>query len=180
MYQPIKKCSFLILLSLITIVSTQAQSVPLPEKSFIDFQVKNLGFPVKGTIKGLKGSIKYNAQTPAAAEFHLSADANTLTTENTMRDNHLHGADYFDVAKYPKLTFESAMIVSTKKGLLVNGRLKIKNQERNIMVPVTVADNQNEWVFSGKFSIKRSDYSIGGTSIISDNVEVNFLITTNK
>ncbi|TDD75502.1 YceI family protein [Flavobacterium caseinilyticum] len=41
------------------------------------------------------------------AIIELSAEVNSINTEVKMRDNHLRSAEFFDVEKYPKMTFKS-------------------------------------------------------------------------
>jgi len=151
------------------------QYKPVDNGSSVQFTIKNLGINVRGGFSGLEGNIVFDPLHIADAVFDVSIDANSINTGNDMRDNHLRNDTYFDVAKYPRIRFVSAKVEpSNKKGVwLTSGKLTIKGHTKDISFPFTAtASSGGGYVFSGKFNINRKDFDVGGSSIISDNLEV--------
>jgi polyisoprenoid-binding protein YceI len=151
--------------------------------SSIEFKIKNFGITVNGSFKGLKGNITFNTQNTATAIFNLSVNANTVNTGIDSRDNHLKKEDYFDVTKFPVLSFRSVRVTSAgKEGQFsVNGNITIKGVTRNISFPFTAVSKQTGYLFTGSFTLNRRDFGVGSSSIIlSDNLDVSFSINATK
>ena len=75
---------------------------------------------VHGSFNGLKGKVIYDPAHPDASKAELTIDATTLDTRNDMRDKDLKSENFFDVAKFPTITF-----VSTKAEPAGEGKLKL-------------------------------------------------------
>ena len=150
------------------------QIKPVSSGSSIRFTVTNLGIDVSGSFSGLEGDIQYDPKKPAATTFNVSVDANTVNTDNTMRDDHLRADTYFDIKKYPRISFVSTKVEpSPEKGFFtVSGKLRIKNTTRDISFPFTVEPSNGGYLFKGNFNINREDFGVGGYSIISDRVDL--------
>ena len=92
-----------------------------PMHSQADFAVKHMMVStVHGSFNGLKGTVEYDPAHPQMSKAKLTIDATTLDTRNDMRDKDLKSENFFDVAKYPTITF-----VSTKVETASQGKLKI-------------------------------------------------------
>ena len=152
----------------------QAQYKPVDNGSSVKFAIKNFGFVVDGSFTGLTGNIKFDPARPADAAFDVSIDAGTVNTDNTMRDDHLRQPAYFDVKAHPRIRLLSDKITnSNKKGVfLFAGKLTIKDQTKPISFPFTADQVDGQIQFKGAFSINRKDFGVGGTSTISDNLDV--------
>lgn len=173
----------IILLSLIFIVSANAFAqnyIPVNEGSKVAFKIKNLGFNVDGFFTGLKGTIKFNTADLSASLFDVTVDANTINTDNNMRDNHLREDTYFDVKNHPVIRFVSEKITASKGSFLVSGKLTIKNKTKDISFPFTAKEENSGYVFDGEFKINRRDFEVGGGSTLSDNVTINLHIISKK
>jgi len=143
--------------------------------SAIEFKIKNFGITVDGSFKGLKGNIIFDTKNTATAIFNLSVDAATVNTGINSRDNHLRKEDYFDVTKFPVISFGSVRVTSTgKEGQFnVNGNITIKGVTKQISFPFTVTPSTSGYIFEGTFSLNRRDFGVGGGSFsLSDNVQV--------
>ena len=151
-----------------------AQLKPVNQESSVQFKIKNFGFSVTGSFTGLEGTIQFDPADIAHAYFSVNIDANTVNTGNNMRDDHLRNDTYFDVKKYPRISFVSTKVTpSSKKGVLfIFGKLTIKDQVKDISFPFTAETSDNGYLFKGTFNINRKDFGIGGASIISDNLDV--------
>lgn len=147
---------------------------PVDEQSSIRFRIKNFGFNVSGSFKGLQGTINFNPENLQSSAMKVTIQANTVNTGNNMRDNHLRKEEYFDVKKYPLITFASTKITpSSKSGtLFMFGKLTIKNVTREISFPFTAVPQQDGYLFKGEFRINRIDFGVGESSAVADNLTV--------
>lgn len=170
------------LLFVITGMLATAQYKPVDDGSSIQFKIKNFGINTGGSFKGLQGNIRFDNNNLNDASFDVSIDANTINTENEMRDNHLRNDTYFDVKNYPRIHFVSTKVTpSTKAGILfIFGKLTIKSETKDISFPFTATLTNDEYVFKGTFNINRKDFGVGGTSVISNNLEVQLNIVAKK
>jgi len=83
---------------------------------------------VYGRFNQFSGHIEFNAQAPEQSTVHVVIQAASINTQIAKRDKHLQTADFFDVSKYPELTFESQSIDKKSEGHVLNGLLTIKGQ----------------------------------------------------
>jgi polyisoprenoid-binding protein YceI len=174
--------SLVILLASVWAFAQVPQWVPVDGNSKVRFKVKNFGFTVEGSFKGLKGTIAFDPSDLSTAKFDVTVDAATIGTDNDMRDDHLRSDSYFDVKAYPRIRFVSAKVTPTNKAgiLLMFGQLEIKGVTREISFPFAASVAGEGYVFKGGFKINRKDFKIGGSSTISDNVDVNLEVATKK
>ena len=165
-----------------TAVFALAQYKPVEKGSSVKFKVKNFGFNVTGSFSGLDGTIQFDPNNLASSSFEVSIDANSVFTDNNARDNHLREDSYFDVKNYPRIRFVSTRVTpSNKKGtLFVFGKLTIKKETKEISFPFTAEPSQDGYLFNGSFSINRKDFGVGGSSTISDNVDLTLSVLATK
>ncbi|HEY2581823.1 MAG TPA: YceI family protein [Mucilaginibacter sp.] len=161
--------------------SVLAQYKPTDQGSELNFTIKNLGFDVTGKFSGLQGDIKFDPANPDAANFDVTIDAVSVNTDNSLRDHHLQGESYFDVKNYPRIHFVSTKVSAQKNGtFMTTGKLTIKKQTKVISFPFSVTASNDGYLFKGMFSINRKDFDVGGTSTISDKLEVSLNILAKK
>jgi polyisoprenoid-binding protein YceI len=149
-----------------------AQYKPVDQGSALTFKIGNFGFDVNGTFNGFQGTINFDPKNLANSNFDVSIDAGTVNTDNGLRDKHLKDADYFDVKNYPRISFVSEKIAAKNGGYTINGKLTIKGKAKEVSFPFTGVPTDNGYVFKGSFKINRKDFGIGGTSTISNELEV--------
>lgn len=147
---------------------------PVDAGSSVQFKIKNLGFTINGSFSGLQGNIRFDPGQLADAAFDVSIDAGTVSTDNSMRDEHLRNDSYFDVQHYPLIRLVSARVEPSNKPnvFFIFGKLTIRNQTKDISFPFTATPSDQGWLFKGNFTINRRDFGVGGASIIADNLEV--------
>lgn len=136
---------------------------------------------VDGSFKNFDVKVTSSKEDFSDAVITLTADVNTINTDNEQRDGHLKGADFFDAAKYGTLSFKSKSFkkVGDKKYKLV-GDLTLHGVTKQVELEVTlngtaVHPYSKKTVAGFKISgtIKRSDFGIGGSTpgaIVSDEV----------
>jgi polyisoprenoid-binding protein YceI len=175
------KKAFLLLIIILTWKAGFAQYKPVDQGSSVQFVIGNFGFDVNGSFKGIQGTINFDPQNLSAAHFDVNIDAGTINTDNNLRDSHLRGESYFDVKNHPKIRLESTKIETAKpNGFVINGKLTIKNTTQSVAFPFTATPTADGYLFKGTFKIKRKDFGVGGTSTISDELEVSLNIIAKK
>ena len=151
-------------------------------KSTATFQIKNMGFNTSGNIDGIKADILFDTANPANSSISAIANVSSLNTGNDMKDEHLKSADFFDVANYPAITIKSTAI-KHKSGNNYIGQFNVtvKNKTMSLPIPFTYTDNGSSAIFNGVLKLKRSDFGIGGSSmVLSDDVMVTINVEANK
>lgn len=113
-----------------------------------------------GKIKGLQGKIVFDEQHVDAAQIDVSVDVNTIATGVWLKNNHAKAEDFFNVEKYPKISFKSKSFKKTASGYLVTGDLQIKNVSKAVQIPFTFHEEGNQGTFEGAFQINRTDYNL--------------------
>jgi polyisoprenoid-binding protein YceI len=74
------------------------------------FQVRHLVSKVGGHFGDFSGTIVADAAKPESSTVEFTVKTTSIDTDNDQRDNHLRSADFFDVAKYPEITFKSSKV----------------------------------------------------------------------
>lgn len=139
-------------------------------KATVTFQIKNMGFNTGGNINDVHANILFDATNLASSNIEASADMKSLNTGNDMKDEHLKSADYFDVITYPKISMKSVAI-KHKSGNNYVGRFNvtIKNKTQLLDMPFTYTEQGNTADFNGVLKLKRSDFDLGGSSMVMAN-----------
>ena len=148
---------------------------PADAGSKVKFVIKNFGINTSGTFEGLSGSINFDPANLSTANFEVNVESKTLDTDNQGRDNHLRKPEYFDVEKFPKLTFKSTRVTTTNKPeyLYLFGNITIKGVTKEIKFPFTYTAKDGGYLFEGEFSINRRDFGVGGKSFsMSDELNI--------
>ena len=79
-----------------------------PAHSAAEFKVRHMMISnVKGKFNGISGTLVLNEADPTASKIEAAIPVNTLTTSDEQRDTHLKSPDFFDVEKFPTITFKS-------------------------------------------------------------------------
>ncbi len=175
---------FVLLVFVFSITRLPAQQyAPVDAGSSVKFAIKNFGLNVNGSFKGLQGKIVFNAENLAASVFNVSIDAATVNTGNGSRDGHLKKEEYFDVVKFPKVSFASTKITGSGKAgqYTMEGMLTIKGISKPVSFPFVVSAEGNKNLFTGQFKINRRNFKVGGNSLVlSDDVTVSLNVSTVK
>lgn len=174
---------FLIAFFLITCFVSSAQQLTISEvESKVSFVIRNMGMNVDGTLKGLKGAMKFDPKSLAASAFDVTVEVNTINTNNTKRDGHLKKDDFFGAAKYPTIRIVTTQIVSKgSNNYKAIGNLTIKNITKKIGFDFTANTLASGYQFKSSFTINRRDFGVGGSSMtMGDIVTVNLDVVGKK
>jgi polyisoprenoid-binding protein YceI len=91
---------------------------------------------VRGEFTRMKGTVVYDEKNPAAIKIDATIDVASINTGEPKRDEHLKSPDFFDVAKYPTITFRSKSARKTANGLAVTGDLTIHGVTKEVVLQV--------------------------------------------
>ena len=146
-----------------------------PTHSVAEFKVKHMMISnVKGKFSGLSGVLKLDETDYTHSTVEASIPAASLSTCDDQRDGHLKSADFFDVEKFPTLSFKSGDIDSTGGGNYeVTGDLTIHGVTKSIILKVedVSAPSKDPWGnhrigLSGSTKINRKDFGLTWNSAL--------------
>ncbi|MFV8326332.1 YceI family protein [Flavobacterium sp. ZS1P14] len=157
-----------------------------PMHSKLTFSTVHHGISdIAGLFKIFEITATTNKADFSDATFELSTELASINTEVEMRDNHLRSAEFFEVEKYPKMTFKSTSIkkIGKEKGKFkLMGHLTLHGITKPVTVNMwyrgTIVNPQSKAITAGfQFSgvLKRSDFDIGPkfpAPMISDEVKI--------
>jgi polyisoprenoid-binding protein YceI len=106
--------------------------------SFAEFKVKHMMISnVKGQFAKVTGVLSLDESDPTDSRVEVSIEAASIETRDAQRDAHLKSADFFDVEKFPTLSFKSTRIGLVRDGeLAVEGDLTIRGVTRKVLFSV--------------------------------------------
>lgn len=173
---------YFLFIALLAITNAFAQVKHAVTKSTVTYEIKNMGINTHGSFGGLTIDIKFDAQNLPASSIEASIETATLNSDNEMRDKHLKSEDYFDIAKYPKITMKSVSF-KHKSGGNYTGvfNVTIKDKTKTVEVPFTYTESGNTAAFKGNFTINRQDFGVGGSSmVLSKEATITIEVETTK
>jgi polyisoprenoid-binding protein YceI len=177
------KQSAIIAAFLVFSVATFAQTWSVDKAhSRLGFGVTHLGIAeLNGSFRNFDSKITSSKDDFSDAVIELTADVNSINTENEQRDGHLKGPDFFDAAKYASFTFKSTSFkkVSGKKYKLI-GDLTLHGVTKPVVLEATLngttTNPMSKKTMAGFHitgTIKRSDFGVAASmpaAMLSDEV----------
>ena len=158
-----------------------------PAHSEITFKIRHLMISnVTGHFAKFSGKMESSKDDFSDAEIEFEADIDSIDTNNEQRDGHLRTGDFFDAAKYPKLTFKSTSFEKQSSGeYKLNGDLTVHGVTKPVTLNVELGGATNDlygqskvgFEISGK--IHRKDFGLEwnapletGGVVLSDEVKL--------
>ncbi|MEY4737927.1 MAG: hypothetical protein RL302_2246 [Pseudomonadota bacterium] len=170
-------------LSLVFVAAAHADQKLVPALSEIVFVSKQMGVPVEGRFKKFDAQISFDAAKLDTSRVNFTVDIGSASLGAPETDAEMPKAVWFNVAKFPQGTFASSAIKALGGGKYeVAGKLSIKGQTQNVVVPVAMVQAGANTTASGVLPIKRLTFKIGegewaDTSMVADDVQVKFKFT---
>lgn len=156
--------------------------------SAIGFKVRHNGLiDIPGFFRDFVGTVNYDANDVTKSTVEFTAKATSIDTGVGGRDNHLRSADFFEVAKFPDVTFKSTKVEKKGKGWMVTGDFTMKGVTKTISLPFAIAGflpagerSPARMGFTAETKINRRDYGVnyGGnipgttTPVIADEIAI--------
>ncbi len=158
-----------------------------PAHSHVQFTVRHMMISkVRGSFEKFEGTFNLDEQNPAASTVDVKIDANSINTRDPQRDAQLRSADFFDVEKFPYLTFKSRKVeVLDSNHAKLYGDLTIKSIARPVILDVEYTGSaKSPWGttslgFEGTTTINRKDWELNwnkaletGGVLVGDEIKV--------
>jgi polyisoprenoid-binding protein YceI len=163
-----------------------------PDHSSVGFSIRHLMVSnVKGNFDKFSGTVDLDDKNITASKVTATIDASSIDTRVQKRDDHLRSPDFFDVAKYPEITFVSKRWSRASNGKLkVSGDLTMHGVTRAVVLDVAPfsKESRDPWGNTRRgttatATINRKDFGIDwnksldtGGLMIGDQVEISLEI----
>lgn len=109
-----------------------------PVHSSVGFNIRHFVAKVPGTFTKFEGTLRVDRDNLEKSSVEATIDVASINTANQKRDDHLRNPDFFDVAKYPTMSFKSKQWKRTgDQSFDVTGDLTIKGVTKEIVLRVT-------------------------------------------
>lgn len=184
-----RKTLFMMTAALLALGTMQAATYEIDgAHSSAGFRVRHLMISnVRGSFSKVTGKVEFDPKNLAASKVEASVDVNTIDTSVEARDKHLKSPDFFDVAKYPSITFASKKFATAGDGKYkVTGNLTMHGVTKEVVLELSdvtpeVKGQRGETRIGGQASTKinRKDFGLtygalmeGGGAVIGDEVVI--------
>ncbi|MCF6214448.1 MAG: YceI family protein [Flavobacteriaceae bacterium] len=130
---------------------------------------------IEGNFTSFSGTITNEKADFSDAKINFTIDANSIYTRNKKRDGHLKSADFFDVVKYPSLTFKSTSLQKKDaKHFILTGYFTMHGVRKlvklDLLAAGTIKDNNGNLKAGFKVTgtLKRSDFGLKYNSVMDN------------
>ena len=161
--------------------------------SEVTFQVRHLVTRVRGRFSDFEGTVAINEGTPELSSVQFTIQAASIDTNEPQRDTHLRSADFFDVEKFPTITFKSTAVAPKGKDSFdVTGDLTMHGVTKRVTLPVAFlgfakTQRGEKAGFEIETTLNRKDYGLNwnkaldqGGFLLADEVKVSIAIAAVK
>lgn len=149
---------------------------------------------VRGSFNEVEGEFHADVDELSNSHVSITLQADSVDTRNAQRDEHLRSADFFDVERFPTITFRSTAIEEIhERAYIVTGDLTIRDVTQQITVPLELAGvmvdafGETRAGFEGSRRIKRRDFGLEwnmpmdkGAVLVSEKIDLEFEISAIK
>lgn len=156
-----------------------------PENSSAEFVCKHVFSKVRGMFTKPSGTVSLDEVTPANSKIRAAIEVSSITTGVEERDTHLKSADFFDVARYPAITFVSTSVSrSNAASYSVTGNLTMHGVTKPVALAVTASPPFNHAGgirrgIEATTSVNRKDFGLrwefpgeGPGIVVGDNIQI--------
>jgi polyisoprenoid-binding protein YceI len=166
------------------------------DKSHSDatFQIRHMMSRVRGHFNDYAGTISVDPAKPESASVEFTLKAASIDTDNENRDKDLRSANFFDVEKFPEITFKSTKVKATGKDKYdVTGTLTMRGVAKEVTLPVQfLGFGKDPWGnekagFAIDVTLNRKDFGLvwnktldSGGVLLGDDVWVSINLETAK
>lgn len=164
---------FRVLLAAVALAAVPASAQDVyridPVHSGIAFTIRHLLAKTSGRFTKFSGEIHLDTKDITKSSVEVTIDAASINTDSTMRDADLRSSNFFDVAKYPTITFKSTSVKEVAKGKLeITGTFTLHGVTKQITFPITDAGTGPGMrpgsvvagFIDGALTLDRDDYGI--------------------
>ena len=157
-----------------------------PAHTTVSFKIRHLFSKVEGTFNQFEGTFDYVPDHPEQWKANATIQAASINTRVEKRDNHLRSPDFFDVEKYPTLTFTSDQVTdATPTSAKLHGLLTIHGVAKRVVLNLEIlGEAKDPWgnvraSFTATTTVNRKDFGVSwnkvletGQLLVGDEVEI--------
>ena len=141
-----------------------------PAHSGIYFEIDHIYAATRGYFEKFDGKVIFDPDNLGGSSFDFTVEVDSINTGNSKRDGHLEANEFFDVRKFPVMTFKSTNIKKVEGDqYMVEGTLIVKDVSKTVSVPFTFfGSKQNPFDkdsevagFEARLAIDRLEYNVG-------------------
>ena len=198
MYSTIKKISFAVILTALSVFTVNAQNATMwkvdKAHTSVNFSVNHFFSAVTGKFTSFEGNINFDPANLQGSSVNFTIPIKSVNTDDSKRDKHLQSADFFDAKSYPNMTFSSTRFEKkSDKDYVAYGKLTIRNVSKDIALPFKITGEMEHPMMKGTIilglastiKINRNDYGVGTgswatTMVVGDNVDININMELNR
>jgi polyisoprenoid-binding protein YceI len=138
--------------------------------SIVEFSIGFAFSRIKGRFSQVHGTILYDPADPAKSSVTVIIETNSLDTGWPHRDEHLRTSDFFDVERFPTITFQSERLTPSGQSWLAEGPLTMHGVTKRIVIPFRfpqppTRSPESRWMIlnaSSSLRLARKDFGILG------------------
>jgi polyisoprenoid-binding protein YceI len=156
-----------------------------------NFKIRHMGVSsVRGSISGVTGTIVWDEKNPGKSSVEATIDTTTVSTNNTMRDKDLKSPNYFNVEKFPTMTFKSTSVSRVNGTLQVVGDLTLAGVTKSVTLDVDGPTAPQKGMggkmvigLSATGTVKRSDFNFAPkmpAAALGDEVQITIDVEANQ
>jgi polyisoprenoid-binding protein YceI len=154
-----------------------------PMHTAVTFSVRHLMSKVRGRFNDVEGQVRVG-ESPGSWSVEASIAMASVDTGTPMRDEDLRSANFFDAARFPSMRFVSAEVTKDTSGFRVVGDLTIRGITHQVPIEVEFLGVDESGLqgeprigFSGRATVRRSDFGVGESSVQGNKVVVGDVVT---
>jgi polyisoprenoid-binding protein YceI len=145
----------------------------VPEKSKIDFVGKKADGQHKGGFKKVTGAAQVDHEAPEMGSIKLEIETASIWSDNDKLTDHLKNPDFFNVRKFPKITFESTKVETNDDGAIITGKLTMLEKTVETKVPVKAEVTDEGIKLKAIFTIDRTKWGMNyGEGKVNNEVDL--------
>lgn len=134
----------------------------------------------KGTFKDIEISATFDGTEQASISVII--DVASIYTAESTRDSHLKGEEFFNIAEYAKISYQSKSVIKGESGYIAKGDITFMGASKSLDLPFTYVGSatgkENTEVFEGTFEFNPTIY--GMESDAGDKVTITFYTELKK
>jgi len=156
----------------------------------VNFEITHIAVShVHGSLTNVSGVVELNDKDITKLSVEASIDTTTVSTGVVMRDNTLKSDDFFNVQKYPQITFKSRSLRRNSRTVQLLGDLTLNGVTRSVTLdldgpsPPQTISGKTISGFSATGLIRRSDFSFGASkfnAVVGDDVKLTIDVEIDK
>jgi len=149
-------------------------------QSEISFVSHQMGVPIDGRFRKFDAQVQFDPNAPQKGRFLIDVDVTSVSLPTSDAMEEVVKPAWFNSRNFPAAQFASTAIRTIDNGHYeISGRLTIKGQSQDVVVPVAITQSAGLTTAAGEIVLHRLAFAIGDgewrdTSVVADNVEVKF------